>query len=118
MKAKHAAFIILATITLLLIMVPISNGYSDNMLDWTFSSPTVPVKLSKLVGIIIKSLRNLSIIVTVLVITILGFKYMVGSVEQKSDYKKDFPNIIIGVTVIAGVFSIISMMFSIAEQIV
>ena len=120
MKAKHTVCIMILTILLLLIMIPNIQAVTgfDNALNWTFEDPVVPMKVSKIIGTIIKGLRNLSIIVTVVVIVILGLKYMVGSIEQKSDYKKDFPNIIIGVTVIAGVFSIISVIFSAVEGIV
>lgn len=120
MKAKKILFIIIITIALMLVMVPNIQAAAafNNVLDFNFTHTTVPAKLSTIVGTVIRGLRNLSIIVTVVVIVILGLKYMVGSIEQKADYKKDFPNIIIGVTVIAGVMSIISIIFSAVNGIV
>ena len=86
-------------------------------MDWTFDSPRLPTKIGELAGLIIKFLRNLSIIVTVVVITILGVKYMIGSVEEKADYKKDYINIIIGTVMITMVFSIVEVVFTIVEGI-
>lgn len=124
MKVNKIIFILVIIITLLLLFMPntlASGGGStsvttfEDMWKKTFDTPKLPTKMSEIIGIIIAFLRNVSIIVTVLVLTILGVKYMLGSVNDKADYKKDFPNIIIGLVLISGIFSIISAIFSIAE---
>lgn len=120
MKAKNIRKIItisITTIIFLLILIPNvhASGYSSNITQWKFGGPQLPTLLSKGIGTIIAFLRNISIIVTVIVITILGIKYMVGSLEEKSEYKKDYVNIVIGTLLISGILSIISAVFSIAE---
>lgn len=120
MKAKNIRKIItisITTIIFLLILIPNvhANGYSQDITQWKFDGPQLPTLLSKAIGAIIVFLRNISIIVTVIVITILGIKYMVGSLEEKSEYKKDYVNIVIGTLLISGILSIISAVFSIAE---
>lgn len=136
MKIKHITFIVILIIAILLIMMPntqarldlieptqdpsVNDGGTYDLNDitsWTFDGSGVPSTLYQIVGVAVKILRNISIIITVLVLTILGVKYMIGSVNEKADYKKDFPNIIIGVVFIAGVFSIISVIFEVAEGI-
>ena len=52
------------------------------------------------------------IIITVLVIAVLGIKFMIGSVQEKAEYKKAYINIIIGVVFITLVTSIIDVIFS------
>lgn len=85
----------------------------DNIETWNFSiAGSMPAKVLDIVAMILKILRNISIILTVLVITILGIKYMVGSVEQKAEYKKGYINIIIGVVLISTITSIVSFIFS------
>ena len=54
----------------------------------------------------------MSIIITILVITILGIQFMLGSVEEKANYKKTSMNIIIGVVFITLVTSIVDVIFS------
>lgn len=90
----------------------------DDISTWNIHmDQTSPIEGIDIVGFIIKILRNLSIILTVLVITVLGIKYMVGSVEQKADYKKAYINIIIGVVLVTMITSIIDVIFSAAQNI-
>lgn len=63
-------------------------------------------------GKIIVLLRNFSIIAGVILIIVLGVKYMMGSVEQKSDYQKSFVPLIIGIILVIGATSIASFLFS------
>lgn len=63
---------------------------------------------------VIKALRNISAIVAVLVITILGIKYMIGSTEERAEYKKSFIPLIVGVVVVVAAASIASALFSVA----
>ena len=120
MKAKYIIFTLITIIAILLLCIPNvqASGYSNNIVDWTFDAPQLPVKLAELAGVIIKLLRNLSIIITIIVITILGVKYMLGSVEEKADYKKDYVNIIIGSVLISLTFSIVNVIFTIVDGIV
>lgn len=93
------------------------DDYSD-ITNWDFATDfKIPVKVAKIVGFIVKFLRNISIIITVLVITILGIKYMLGSVAEKAEYKKGYINIIIGVVIITGIFSIVDAIFSITNMV-
>lgn len=63
-------------------------------------------------GKIIVLLRNFSIIAGVILIIVLGVKYMMGSVEQKSDYQKSFVPLVIGIILVIGATSIASFLFS------
>lgn len=93
-----------------------SDDSSVDISEWDFTmDQTLPEKVMGVVGFFIKLLRNISIILTVLVITILGIKYMIGSVEQKADYKKAYINIIIGVAVVTLVTSVIDAILSAAQ---
>lgn len=117
MKTKKIIFILITMIIFLLLFIP--NSFAtvtsfENMWKTQFQNPTMPEKITNIAGIIIAFLRNVSIIIAVIVITLLGLKYMLGSVEDKADYKKTFPNVIIGIILIAGIFSIVSAIFSLA----
>ena len=70
------------------------------------------------IGWIIAALRNVSIIITILVITLLGIRFMLGSVEEKAEYRKSFTTIIIGVVFITLTFSIVSAIFNAATNII
>ena len=69
-------------------------------------------EISKTAGKIISMIRNISIIAGVIIIVILGFKYMMGSVEEKAGYQKSFIPLIVGIVVIMGATSIASFLFN------
>ncbi len=68
--------------------------------------------IKETVGKIIKLIRNVAVIAGVLILTVLGFKYMLGSAEEKADYKKSLVPLVVGIVVIMAAAQIMSMIFS------
>ncbi len=67
--------------------------------------------LSK-VGVVLGAVRNISVVVSVIGLTIIGIKYMLGSVEEKANYKATmFPYIIGFVLAISGT-TLVSFIYS------
>lgn len=58
--------------------------------------------------------RNFAIIASVIVIMVLGVKYILGSVEEKAEYKKSFMPLIIGIVLVVAATSIASFIFNMA----
>ena len=54
-------------------------------------------------------------IVAVLIGAILGIKFMIGSVEEKAEYKKSFMPLIIGIVLVVAATAIASFIFTMAE---
>jgi len=67
--------------------------------------------LQQLVGKIISLLQYIAIIGGALILAVLGIKYMMGSVEEKAEYKKSFIPLIVGVVVVMGAFTIANILF-------
>lgn len=63
------------------------------------------------VGNVIKTIRNASVIIGVIILIILGLKYMMGSVEEKSGYQKSFIPLIVGIIVVMSATTIASFLF-------
>lgn len=63
-------------------------------------------------GKVIDAIRLFAIIAGVIIIVILGIKFMLGSVEQKAEYQKHFIPLIVGIVVIMAATSIASFLFS------
>ena len=72
--------------------------------------------ISKMAGKIIKWIRNVAVIAGVLILTVLGFKYMLGSAEEKADYKKSLVPLVVGIVVIMAATQIMAMIFSFLEN--
>lgn len=68
-------------------------------------------KAGKIMGMI----RNIAAIAAVIIIMVLGVKYMLGSVEEKAEYKKSFMPLIIGIVLVVAATAIASFIFTMAE---
>ena len=69
-----------------------------------FSAPTAKTAMG-----------NVAIIASVIILMILGVKYMLGSVEEKADYKKSFMPLIIGIILVVSATTIASFIFGMAK---
>ena len=65
----------------------------------------------KIAGNVIKWIRTLAVIAAVIIISILGIKYMIGSTEERAEYKKSFMPLIIGIVVVVAAAQIATMIF-------
>ena len=75
------------------------------------NSSTLVSKANNIMGLI----RNVAIIASVIILMILGVKYMLGSVEEKADYKKSFMPLIIGIILVVSATTIASFIFNMAK---
>lgn len=71
------------------------------------SNSTLMQKVANIMGMI----RNIAIIASVIVIMVLGIKYIMGSVEEKAEYKKSFMPLIIGIILVVSATAIASFIF-------
>ena len=62
---------------------------------------------------VIAILRNIAAVVSVLAISIIGVRYMVGSVEQKAEYKQTMMPVVIGCVLIGGLSVVLTVIQSI-----
>ena len=60
-------------------------------------------------GSVVRILRNIAAIVSVVALSIIGVRYMVGSVEQKAEYKQTMMPVIIGCLLVAGLSGILTL---------
>lgn len=67
--------------------------------------------LKDVAGNVVKLIRNVAAIAAVVIISILGIKYMMGSTEERADYKKSFIPLIVGIVVVVAAASIASLLF-------
>lgn len=74
------------------------QGY-DKAVDWA--------------GSILGTLRNIGVIVAIIALMIIGVKYMVGSVEQKAQYKQTLVPLAIGIIMLVAGTVLISLIYEI-----
>ena len=66
-------------------------------------------------GQIMGMIRNIAVIASVIILMVLGVKYMLGSVEEKAEYKKSFIPLIVGIVLVVSATAIAAFIFNMAE---
>lgn len=74
---------------------------------------TVADGASNVAGTILKYAQWVAIAGAVIVLTILGIKYMMGSLEEKAAYKKSMVPLVVGCVIAVAATSIAKFLFSI-----
>lgn len=74
-------------------------------------------KVADIAGKVIALIRNLAIVIGIVMLSIIGIKYMVGSAEEKASYKKTLIPLVVGIILVVAATSIISMVFSFATKV-
>lgn len=63
-------------------------------------------------GTVLGAIRNIGIIVSVLSVMIVGVKYILGSVEEKAEYKTTMIPIVVGIVMLSSIFTIIDIIYT------
>lgn len=67
-------------------------------------------------NVIASAIRNVGIVVAVIALMVIGIKTMVGSAEEKAEYKKSIPGYLIGVVLVVGMSLIPSIITTIVSK--
>ena len=73
-------------------------------------------KITDLGNSIISVVRVVGIVVAVVILLILGIKYMMGSAEEKADYKKSMIPYIVGAILIFASTAIVGVVYDMANS--
>lgn len=115
---KSYKFVILLIISLI-IMLALSNITMaakvsiDNIKD---NDTNVEASGIKNIGsIILSGITGVGIVVSVVMVAILGVKYMMGSAEERAEYKKSMLPYLIGAILLFGASAIANMVVSLVK---
>ena len=88
------------------------NQYKPDDMDSKSSE-----KIENVTSQILTSITDIGIAAAVIILAILGIKYMIGSVEEKAEYKKDLIPYLIGALILFGITSFVKILMAFGEQI-
>lgn len=115
---KIIAIFSILTLLLVLISTPVQadiginpEGYNPGKLTLEESERAITMA-GKILGIV----RNCGVIVSVIALTIIGLKYMFGSLDEKANYKENMVPYIAGCALVAACTIIPSIIYSIATK--
>lgn len=63
-------------------------------------------------GVVLGAIRNVSAVVAVIALMIIGIKYMIGSVEERAEYKKTLIPYVIGCVLVVSITTIVSFIYN------
>lgn len=93
---------------------PISVGeIGDNVV---YGNTDDTKDMTEMAGKVIGLIRNVAVIVGVILITVLGIKYMMGSAEEKAGYQKSMVPLVVGIVVVMASTQIASMVFNLLNS--
>lgn len=71
--------------------------------------------ISTMAGKVMGLIRNIGIVAAVILLMVIGLKYLTGSVEEKADYKKSLIPYVVGVVVLFGASAIAQFIIGFAK---
>ena len=116
MKKIRKKLLIILTILFFLIILNVGEIFAFSVSDLTGTQ----VSNSDLRGLgnsIVTILTTIGSVVSVIVLIILGIKYMTGSVEEKAEYKKTMIPYVIGAALVFAASTIAGIIYGIANNI-
>ena len=72
--------------------------------------------LSTMAGKVIGLIQVASVVLAVILIAVFGFKFIMGSANEKADYQKSFIPLIVGLVVVFAATSIAKLIMSVASN--
>ncbi len=119
MKKTSKILVTLCIILAIVIMSVISFAEGDAITPSSFSSGNITatsgiVNLgSQIIGVV----RTVGVLVAVVILLVLGIKYMMGSAEEKADYKKSMIPYLVGAVLIFAASAITGIVYDMASSI-
>lgn len=97
--------------------VNVSNGINPDNYNPSMNPLTVEdsEKVISKVGVILGAIRNISVVISVIILMIIGVKYIFGSVEEKANYKATLLPYIIGFVMSVTGTTIVSFIYNMVK---
>lgn len=108
-KSMKIVSVLMIAIMIIMSTTPV---FASNTANTTITpkGPEGTDDILKLAGKILGFLQWIALIGGVLIIAVLGIKYMMGSLEEKAEYKKSMIPLIVGIIVVMGATTIANLL--------
>ena len=122
MKARNKVVVILLMLIILIASFFVTNYcYADDLglgsLNNYKGGAATPEKLSNRVGKILGIIRIIGTVTSVVMLIVIGLKFMLGSVEEKAEYKQSLKPYIIGALLLFTGTLIPQLMYEFSKEI-
>lgn len=90
------------------------DAYDPTSYDINAESAT---KIENITSRILTTISNIGIVISVIMLAVLGVKYMLGSVEEKAEYKAGLFPYVIGAFILFGITGFVRILLAIGDKI-
>lgn len=119
MKNKKVLSLVTIILLVVMILIPtfvIASGPLDDPNAYDPGGGQNSIKVTQKAGSILNVITVIGIVVGVITLIIIGIKYMVGSVQEKAEYKKTIFSYIIGLILLISVCSFVQVIYRLTNQ--
>ena len=102
--------VLLVSISTSVFAAALTPGDLESAMDSSLQTQDASA-LQSTAGNVMAIIRNISIIAAVIVLMVIGVKFMLGSTEEKAEYKKSLMPLVIGVILVVAATSIATFLF-------
>ena len=115
-SVKIIAVLLMVVLAVSVVTVPCFATTAKSVIDKiTPETPSGNEKILSTAGKIMGYIKWIAAVAAVIIVGILGIKYMLGSVEEKAEYKKSFVPLIVGAAVVVLATQIAGLIFQAFE---
>ncbi len=79
--------------------------------------PSDAQRAEKAISKVLSIVTNIAMVVSVIILAVIGVKYMIGSAEERAEYKKDMIPYLVGAVLIFGISIIVKILYNFGNQI-
>ncbi len=119
MKNKKVLSLVTIILLVVMILIPTFVMASDPLENPDAYKPsgTIGTKAAQKAGNILNVITVIGIVVGVITLIVIGIKYMVGTVQEKAEYKKTMFSYIIGLVLLISVCSFVQIIYNLTTDI-
>lgn len=116
MKTTSIKFIIMLVIMLIIVSFTVSSyAWSINKFNANNTSISGTCSITKFGNTLVGVITTIGIVASVIVLIIIGIRYMIGSIEEKAQYKKSMMPYIIGAGLVFSASTIANIIYNWAK---
>ena len=117
-QVKIVSIILVIMIALMAVsnVVLAAPDLSADIKDMANGSGNQPKEVLNLGKTIVSIMQTVGIVVAVVVLLVLGIKYMMGSAEEKAEYKKTMIPYLVGAILIFASTTIVNVVYNVANS--
>lgn len=112
---KAYKVISIAMIAIMLVCTLSTTLYALSPSDVKASSTSADTQIQSIGGKILSAVTTAGIVLSVIMLAVLGVKYMMGSAEEKAEYKKSMMPYLIGAVLIFAASTIATAVYNLAS---